>query len=260
MSSALYAGIVTHERFRPKRHRLRYRVFQALFDLDEIDALAGRLRLFAHNRFGLFAFHDADYGDRSGRPLREQIEGHLRYGGIEPDGGPIRLLTMPRVLGHVFNPISIWFCHRRDESLAAIVYEVTNTFHDRHFYLVPVDPDVALGKAGGAVIRQTARKRMYVSPFMDMDMAYDFTIQPPCERIGIVIDGSDGGGKLITACFTGKRRPLDDATLLCAFAISPLLTLKVVAGIHWEALKLWVKGMRIRRRPAPPAETLTIGH
>ena len=253
MQSALYVGAVTHARFRPKAHRLRYRLFLGLFDLDELDTVAGATRLLSRNRFNLFSFHDRDYGDGSERPLREQLEGHLRDAGLAPDGGAIRLLTMPRMLGHVFNPISIWFCHRADGSLLAIVYEVTNTFRDRHSYLIPVD------RHATAPIVQRCAKSLYVSPFMDMDMAYDFTVRPPGEQVLVVIAGGDSAGPLITAAFGGKRRPLDDARLLRAFVGFPLVTLKVVAGIHWEALRLWIKGLGIRRHPAPPEASVTLG-
>jgi hypothetical protein len=253
MNSALYAGTVVHQRLRPKRHRLRYRLAQGLFDLDELDGVAGKLRFLSRNRFNLFAFHDRDFGDGSGTPLRAQIEAHLRAAGLAPDGGPIRLLAMPRVLGHIFNPIAIWFCHRSDGSLLAIVYEVTNTLKQRHSYLIPVT-DGADG-----TIRQSCAKTLYVSPFMDMDMAYDFAIRPPGEKVQIVVNGRDGEGPLISASFAGRRRALTDGALLRIFFTIPLVTLKTVAGIHWEALKLWLKGIRIRRAPAPPEAKVTLG-
>jgi DUF1365 family protein len=253
MNSALYAGTVVHQRLRPKRHRLKYRLAQGLFDLDELDAVAGKLRFLSRNRFNLFAFHDRDYGDGSDTPLRTQIEAHLRNAGLAPDGGPVRLLAMPRVLGHIFNPIAIWFCHRRDGSLLAIIYEVTNTLKQRHSYLIPVT-DGADG-----TVRQSCAKTLYVSPFMDMDMAYDFAIRPPGEKVQIVVNGRDGEGPLISASFAGRRRPLTDGALLRIFFTIPFVTLKTVAGIHWEALKLWLKGMRIRRAPAPPEVKVTLG-
>lgn len=251
-ASALYTGTVVHQRFRPKPHRLRYRMAQLLVDIDEVDPLAGRLRLFSHNRFNLVAFHDRDYGDRSGSDLRGQIEALLRTAGIDFDGGPIRLLTMPRILGHVFNPISTWFCHARDGSLTATVYEVTNTFRDRHFYAIPAD-------AEGGAVHQSCDKALYVSPFMDMDMRYDFALRPPGRSVSLTVTGSDPGGKLIVAGFAGKRRTLDDKALLGLLLGLPLLTLRVVAGIHWEALKLWMKGIGIRRHPAPPEAQVTTG-
>ena len=254
MKSAIYAGEVFHQRFRPRAHRLRYRVFQCLFDLDEIDAMARRLRLFSRNRFNLFAFHDRDFGDRSGNPLRPQVEALMRQAGQEPDGGPIRLLTMPRMLGHVFNPISLWFCHRRDGSLATLIYEVTNTFKERHSYVIPV----AAGQAREAVIRQACDKEFYVSPFMDLDMRYDFTVEPPMEGTKVVVAGSDGQGPLIVAAFSGKRRELSDGALVRAFLRHPLLTLKVVAGIHIEALWLFLKRIGVRRHVASGGDGVSI--
>lgn len=254
MNSALYAGEVIHRRLRPRPHRLRYRLAEGLFDLDELDALDGRLRLFSRGRFNLFAFHDRDYGDGSETPLRAQIEAHLRGAGLAPDGGAIRLLAMPRLLGHVFNPIAIWFCHRRDGSLLALIYEVTNTLKQRHSYLIPVT-----GADGEGAIRQSCAKRLYVSPFLDMDMIYDFAVRPPGETIQVVVNGRDGEGPLIFASFAGRRRAFTDRALLRLFVTIPLFTLKTVAGIHWEALKLWLKGIRIRKPPPPPEAKVTLG-
>ena len=254
MKSAIYAGEVFHQRFRPRAHRLRYRVFQCLFDLDEIDAMASGLRLFSRNRFNLFAFHDKDFGDRSGNPLRPQVEALMRRAGQEPDGGPIRLLTMPRMLGHVFNPISLWLCHRRDGSLATLIYEVTNTFKERHSYVIPV----AAGQARAPVIRQACDKSFYVSPFMDLDMRYDFTVEPPMEHAKLVVAGGDAQGPLIVAAFSGNRRELSDGALAKAFLRHPLLTLKVVAGIHVEALWLFLKRIGVRRHVATGGDGVSI--
>ena len=251
-ASALYTGTVVHQRFRPKPHRLRYRMAQLLIDIDEVDALAGRLRLFSSNRFNLIAFHNRDYGNRSGSDLRGQIETLLRTAGIDFDGGPIRLLTMPRIMGHVFNPISIWFCHARNGRLCVTVYEVTNTFGDRHFYAIRAD-------AEAGTVHQSCDKALHVSPFMDMDMCYDFALKPPGESVSLTITGSDPEGKLIVASFTGKRQALDDRALLGLLLGLPLLTVRVVAGIHWEALKLWLKGVAVRRRPVPAQRCLTVG-
>jgi len=241
MKSAIYAGVVFHHRFRPRVHRLRYRIFQCLFDLDEIDLMAGRLRLFSRNRFNLFSFHDRDFGDRSGRPLRPQIEALMTQTGQTPDGGAIRLLTMPRILGHVFNPISVWFCHRRDGSLSTLIYEVTNTFKERHSYVIPVEAE------SSGIIRQHCEKALYVSPFMDIDMRYDFTVEAPMESTRVIVAGGDGQGPLIVAAFEGKRTEIDDKALVAAFLRYPLLTFKVVAGIHIEAFRLFLKRIGVRR-------------
>lgn len=254
MKSAIYAGEVFHRRFRPRGHTLRYRMFQCLFDLDEIDRIDGACRLFSRNRWNLFSFQDRDYADRSGKPLRQQIEALMRQAGQEPDGGAIRLLTMPRMLGHVFNPLSVWFCHRRDGTLSTIVYEVTNTFKERHSYVIPVTDS----ETDGTLIRQACDKAFYVSPFMDLDMRYDFTVEPPMEKTRVVVAGGDGDGPLIVAAFQGDRRELSDRALLGAFLRHPLLTLKVVAGIHVEALWLFLKKVGVRRHVATPGDGVSI--
>jgi hypothetical protein len=252
LRSTLYAGIVTHRRLRPRPHRLRYRVFWMLFDIDEIGRLPRSLRLFSHNRFKALSFFDADHGDGSGRPLRDQVEDHLRAAGLAPDGGAIRLFCMPRVFGFGFNPLSVYFCYQRDGSLAAILYEVHNTFRERHAYLIPVD------RTAGAVIDQHCRKGFYVSPFMDMDMSYTFRVAVPDQRVMVAIRAADHEGLLLAAALTGERMALTDAALLRALATHPLLTLKVIGAIHWHALRLLLKGLKLRPRPRPPAAPVTV--
>ena len=250
-NSALYVGTVMHRRFKPRRHRLRYRVFWMLIDLDEAAALDAGLRLFSFERFNLFGLRHTDHGDGSRVPLRQQVEKHLATAGLDLAGGAIRLLCMPRMLGYVFNPISVYYCHDREGVLRAILYEVHNTFGERHSYLIKVD------NADGAVVRQRCAKAFYVSPFMDMNIDYEFRIQPPGERISLSIQGSDAQGPVLVASLMGLRREITDGALVRMFVTHPLLTLKVIAGIHWDALKLWTKGMRLRPRPpAPPPVTI----
>ena len=253
-ASALYRGKVMHHRLRPKAHRLNYRVFWLLLDLAEIDGLDRRLRLFSRNRFNLLSFHDRDHGDGSGTALRPQIEDFLARAGIDIDDGPIRLLTMPRVLGYVFNPISLYYCYQADGRLAAVVYEVTSTFGLRHAYVIPVPSE---DQASG-LIRQGAAKALYVSPFMAMEMDYAFRGHAPGDRLDLTIDGLDAEGVLITAVMSGERRPLQDRPLWTATLALPLMTLKVMAAIHWEALKLWLKGVRLTRQPPPARDSVTI--
>lgn len=246
-ASCLYTGTVMHRRFKPHAHRLTYRVFWCLFDLDELPRLPARLRLLSLKGFNLFGFRTADHGDGSGRPLRVQVEAHLAKAGIDLEGGAIRLLCMPRLLGFVFNPISVYYCYGRAGALKALLYQVHNTFGQRHSYLFPVDakPDEEL--------EQRCLKAFYVSPFMDMDIAYRFRVQPPQERVALAIESSDAQGLVLIASLAGERQPLTDTALLRAFVSFPLMTLKVVAGIHWEALLLWIKGMRMRPRPPAPS-------
>ncbi len=204
------------------------------------------------------SFFDADHGDGSGRPLRDQIEGHLRAAGLATDGGAIRLFCMPR-LGYGFNPLSVYFCYQRDGSLAAILYEVHNTSHEWHSYLIPVDRDAGLkGVSGapGAVIDQHCRKGFYVSPFMDMN--YTFRVAVPDQRVMVAIRAADKDGLLLAAALTGERMALTDTVLLRALATHPLLTLKVIGAIHWHALRLLLKGLKLRPRPRPPASPITV--
>jgi hypothetical protein len=249
--SALYDGLVTHQRHSPRRHALRYRLFQLLIDLDELPSLDRRLRLFAHNRLALFSLHDHDHGAGDGRPLRQYVEATLRDAGLDIAGGPIRLLTLPRVLGYVFNPLSLYYCHRPSGELVAVILEVTNTFGERHSYLVEA--------GSGDVVRRSCAKAFFVSPFLGLEMTYDFRLTQPGERVATAIHGRDLAGDLvIAATFAGERRALDDAALLRAFLSHPLITLKVTLGIHWEALKLLTKGVRLRRKPSPPSRPVSV--
>jgi DUF1365 family protein len=248
--SALYVGAVMHRRLRPKLHQFRYRAFWLLIDLDEIPDLTARLKLFSHNRFNLFALHEADLGDGSATPLRMQAERLLAKAGIDIAGGAIRLLCMPRTLGYSFNPISIYYCHRSGGELAAIIYEVHNTFGERHSYVASV-------ATKSDEIRQNCRKAFYVSPFMDMDLAYQVRLTAPAARVAVGINASKGGERVRHASLAGLRRELTDRALLQTFLRIPLVTAKVTLAIHWEALRLWLKGMRLRTRPAAPARATT---
>lgn len=247
---ALYQGQVLHRRLKPVRHVLRYRVFHVLLDIDHIDELAGRLRLFSRNHFNLFAFHDADY--TNGKALRTHAEELMMAAGIEPDGGSIRLLTMPRLLGYAFNPLSTWFCHSADGALSAVIYEVSNTFGERHHYVIAA-------QLGRTVLQQFAPKRFHVSPFLPMDMEYAFRVGIPDERLAIGITVSDLNGAVLSAVHTARRADITDGALLRTALTYPLATLKVTAGIHWEALKLWVKRVPLFRKPPPASNTVTVG-
>ncbi len=251
MTSALYVGRVLHRRLRPRKHHLAYRVYSLLIDIDELDALSRRLRLFSLGRFNLFSFHPRDHGDGSGENLREQIERPLREAGL-PTGGALRLLAMPRLLGHAFNPISVWFSHAPSGVLQAIVYEVNNTFGERHSYLIPV----ADGSA--RIVAQHCKKAMHVSPFLSTDMSYSFRVEPPEAQLCIGVSVLDSEGVVLNARLDAERRPLTDAALLRVFFSHPLLTLKVVAAIHWEALRLWLKGTPVHPHQPAPAQAMTI--
>ena len=257
LPAALVAGPVMHQRLKPLRHRLRYRVFSLLVDLDELPVLHARLRCWSLDRFNLFSLRQADHGPPGDGGLRERIDRLLGDAGFAR-GGPVQLLTMPRVLGYAFNPLSVYFCHAPGGGLQALLYEVNNTFGERHHYLIGVPAQ----DADATLIEQRCDKHMHVSPFLPMDMHYRFRIRPPAadgtRGLSIGVDVHDADGLVLAARYDATPRPLADRALVAALFTHPLLTLKVIAGIHWEALRLWTKGARVHRQPATPAPPLTI--
>jgi uncharacterized protein len=236
--AALYTGRVTHTRLRPFVHKLAYRVFSIWLDVDRLREVAKSSWLFSYNRFGVASFHDKDHGDRRGGPLRPWVETTLVAAGISPPGGAIRLLCFPRILGYVFNPLSLFFCHDREGRLRAVIYEVHNTVGGAHAYVAPVEDDDT------AVIRQGADKVFYVSPFIGMVARYDFALAPPGERFALTIRESVPEGEQLVATHAGERRAFTDAQLAWLLVANPLMTVKVFAGILIEALFLWRKGAR----------------
>lgn len=252
--SCLYRGVVTHARLIPFRHRFVYRVFSMLLDLEEIDALAGKLKLFSHNRFNLFSFFDRDHASRDGTPALEWVRQQLRLAGYEPHEGKTLVHCFPRILGYAFNPLSIYFCHHQSGRLQAILYEVKNTFGQQHCYLIPVEPS----QGDGGTIRQSCDKSFYVSPFMDMTATYRFRLKEPGDKLSILIRQETPEGEALVATHTGTREAMTDRTLLKVALLYPLLTAKVVAGIHWEALKLWIKGAVFHKRPEAPGEPVSV--
>jgi len=253
MDHALYFGEVVHKRTSPIRHRLRYRVFSLYVDLDRLGAVIKSLRLLSYNRFNLVSFHDRDHGPRDGSPLRPWVEAALARVGIDLDGGPVRLLCFPRILGFVFNPLSVYFCYDREARLRAVLYEVKNTFGDQHGYLL----EVPEARQSTDAIDQTCAKTFYVSPFIEMGCRYHFRLHEPEDRLALAIRQTGDAGTSMVATQTGRRRALTDRNLIAAFLRYPLMTVKVVAGIHWEALFIWLKGAPFRHRPQPPGEEVS---
>jgi len=248
-AASLYVGEVMHARLKPVAHRFTYRVFNLLVDLDRLDEAGRQSPLFSIGRFNLFSFHQADHGAGTKDGLRTCVRGLLEDAGVGPADERILLWCYPRVLGFVFNPIAIYFCYDRLGALRAMIYEVRNTFGDKHMYVAPVRD----GELDAAGLRQTQAKLLFVSPFLDMPMTYRFRIQPPTERLLIRILETDPVGPILAATFRGTRRELQSRRLLGLFFGLPLLTLKIVGAIHFEAFRLFAKGLRVRRKPPPPA-------
>jgi uncharacterized protein len=257
LEPALYAGRVMHKRLTPFTHRFSYRVFSLWLDLDRLEETASRLRLFSHNRFNLLSFHDRDHGPRDGTPVRDWLHVLLSDWKLLPAAPRIMAQCYPRLLGHVFNPISVYYVYEtaaEPARLTSIVYEVKNTFGDQHCYVIPVRQE----QQHAALITQQADKGLYVSPFLPLAGHYRFRLNRPGQYLSQLIRQSGAAGEQLVATFTAERQALTDRNILRMVAQHPLMTLKVVAGIHWEALKLWRKGASFHHRPPAPAAPATL--
>lgn len=250
-AALLYPGDVMHARMKPKPHRFAYKVFCLLIDLDRLDEAAAS-PLFSIGRFNLLSFRESDHGseDRSAPKghLRRHVDALLAPTGLDASGGRVLLLCYPRMLGFAFNPLSVYFVYAASGAPVAMIYEVRNTFGEMHTYVCPIEN----GQMNEAGIRQERDKLFYVSPFMAQEMRYRFRILPPGPRVSVRILENDAEGPILAATFTGTPRNLTSWEILKACFAMPLMTLKVVAGIHWEAAKLWFKGIAFYNRPARP--------
>jgi len=253
MSAAaeLYVGQTTHVRFKPQPHKFRYGVFQLLVDVDHLTEAFKGLRTMGVGRFGLFSFDARDHGDRHGQPLRLWVEAQLAAANVAATASQIRLLCFPRILGFVFNPISVFFVYDAEHRLEAVIYEVNNTFGQTHAYVTPA---TGLGDE-----RQEADKALFVSPFYGVEGGYRFRLSPPGKSFDLVIGKQVDGETDFVATLSAERRPLTDGALMKLFFAMPLMTLGVVAAIHWEALRLWVKGAHFYSRPPGPRAGASVG-
>lgn len=247
-AAALYVGNVMHARMKPAGHRFTYSVFSLLVDLDRLAEADGLGRLFSVNHGNVVSFHERDHMSGDYPSLRAYVDALLVTAGIDR-AERVLLVCYPRIAGYVFNPLSVYYAYGDGDRLVALIYEVRNTFGERHTYVCPV----ADGEVTEAGIRQELDKRFYVSPFIGMDMRYRFRMLPPGDEIRWRILETDSEGPLLSATFSGRLRPLDDRTLAPLLLRMPFLTVKIVAGIHFEALRLWRKRVKLVPHPAPPA-------
>ncbi|MEM1021175.1 MAG: DUF1365 domain-containing protein [Pseudomonadota bacterium] len=249
---ALYASEVMHKRFIPREHGFTYRVFSMLIDLDDLPRLdrAGGW-LFGVNRRAPLSFKDRDHGPGDGTPAGEWARALLIEADLGWDGTGLKLLCFPRMWGYVFNPLAIYYALNADGGLAGVLYQVSNTFGERHSYILAGD--------GSPVARHSIDKGFHVSPFMDMDQRYDFTLKVPGERLSVIINEFCAQGRTLIATQHGTRTAFTKANLLKLVARHPAMTLKVVAGIHYEALHLWRKGIQFYKKPTPPQAAVTHG-
>ena len=239
MNSCIYNGEVTHTRFKPVRHFLKYKTFSLLIDLDEINLLDKSIGIFSHNKFNIFSFYDKDHGDRDGGNLKDWVISNLKKFQIKENITNIKVLCYPRILGYVFNPLSIFYCYEKDK-LVAIFYEVKNTFNEQHTYIFKIK--------NNEEIIQKCRKKFYVSPFMDMETFYNFKLLNPNDKLSVFIKQTDADGTILTATQTGDKKEFSFKQLAINFLKYPLMTIKIISSIHYEALLLWKKGAIYRKR------------
>ncbi len=256
VSSALYVGTLQHRRLEPEENDFRYGVYQLLLNLDEIPQLDSRIPFFGHNGFNLTSFHDVDHLWEEARPVREKLARWLDERGRELPDGPVLLLTNARVLGYVFNPVSYFYCLDRQGRVRFVVAEVSNTFGERYPYLLDGSGPEADRAPGDAVVSDR-KKFFHVSPFMDVEgLDYRWMVGPPGSELAVHIDVLDGGRKFFDATLRLERSPLETRTLARALARHPHMTARTIFYIHWQALKLWVRGVPVRSKPAPPEGAL----
>ena len=239
--SYIYNGEVIHKRFKPKVHYFRYKVFSLLIDLDELNTLNDLIPYFSYNRFNLISFYDKDHGYRDGSSLKQWVIKNLKDAGINDQEINIKLLCYPRIFGYVFNPLSVFFVYDKSKSLIAILYEVKNTFGEQHTYVFQIN-------SYQNIIENNCIKKFFVSPFMDLKSEYFFKILIPGNKLSIVIDQRDSEGKLLFASQDGKRCELTSKNLLFSYLKHPLMTFKIISAIHFEALRLWLKGIKLVKK------------
>ena len=235
--SCIYSGQVIHKRFKPKEHFFKYKVFSLFIDLAEINAISKNIPFFSYNKFNLISFFDKDHGDRDGSNLKDWVIKQLEQQSINVENIKIKILCYPRILGYVFNPLSIFFVYDKNENLISILYEVKNTFGEQHTYIFKVESDNKL-------IQNNCSKKFHVSPFIEMDCNYFFRILKPGDRISVIIDQYQASEKILYASQHGKRVDFNSKELFKSYLKHPLMTFKIISAIHFEAFKLWTKGIR----------------
>ena len=239
--SCIYSGIINHKRFKPKKHFFSYKTFSLLIDLSELDELHKKIRLFSYNRFNILSFYNLDHGPRDGTSLSKWVKKILVKSKINISGVRIRLFCFPRFFGYVFNPLSVFYCYDKKLNLKAVLYEVKNTFNEQHTYIFRSTKKSNL-------ILHKCNKKFYVSPFIEMKTFYNFRLSKPKKNINILIKQTDKNGPLLIAQQRGKRITLNSQNLFLQFLKHPLMSFKVIMAIHFEAFRLWSKGVKLVRK------------
>jgi hypothetical protein len=240
-SSCIYNGQVIHKRFKPKEHFFKYKVFSLLLDLSELSLLDKELKIFSYNKFNILSFYDIDHGPRDGTSLISWVKENLNSNNINSNEIKIKLLCYPRVWGYIFNPLSIFFVYDKNSKLISILYEVKNTFGEQHTYVFKIDKDNQL-------FEHSCKKKFHVSPFIEMNCLYYFKILKPTDKLSVVINQNDDSGKLLFASQDGLKNELNNKNLMISYISNPLMSFKIIGAIHFEALKLWIKGIKLVKK------------
>ena len=240
ISSCIYNGNVIHKRFKPKEHFFKYKVFSLLIDLSDLNYLNKKISFFSYNSFNLISFFDKDHGDRDGSSLIDWVKKNLMKNNINSENIKIKLLCYPRIFGYVFNPLSVFFVYDQNENLISILFEVKNTFGEQHTYIFKAE--------NNNLLQHNCSKKFHVSPFIEMNCNYFFRILRPSEKISVVIDQYQLNEKILFASQDGKRVDFNSKELLKSYLNHPLMTFKIISAIHFEAFKLWIKGIKFIKK------------
>ena len=240
-NSFIYTGNVIHKRFKPKIHSFKYKVFSLLIDLSEIDLLDKKLKIFSYNRFNIVSFYDEDHGARDGSPIKNWVIENLKNNNIDTNDVQIKLLCYPRIFGYVFNPLSVFYIYNKNSNLISILYEVKNTFGEQHTYIFNTNINDNL-------IQHVCKKKFHVSPFIEMDCIYFFRLLKPGNKISVIIDQNDKEGKILYASQDGVKNEMNNRNLIKSYLAHPLMTFKIIFAIHFEAFKLWSKGIKFIKK------------
>ena len=236
MTSCIYNGTVIHKRFKPKIHFFKYKVFSLLIDLSELDNLDKKIGFFSYNKFNLISFFDKDHGDRDGSSVISWVKKNLKENDVNCENIRIKLLCYPRIFGYVFNPLSIFYVYDKNDKLISLLYEVKNTFGEQHTYIFKIKEN--------NLLQHNCEKKFHVSPFIEMNCSYFFRTLKPADKISIIIDQYQLNEKILYASQDGKRTDFTTSELIKSYLKHPLMTFKVIVAIHFEAFKLWTKGIK----------------
>ena len=248
--SSIYIGNVIHKRFKPKIHFFKYKVFSILIDLSEINLLDKSLKIFSYNKFNIISFYDEDHGPRDGTSLKEWVVKNLIENKVNTEEIKIKILCYPRIFGYVFNPLSVFFIYNKQSELISILYEVKNTFGEQHTYVFKI-------KENKNLIKNKCKKKFHVSPFIEMNCVYYFKIFKPENKLSVVINQNDESGKILFASQDGVKKILNNKNLLTSYLSHPLMSFKIIGAIHFEALKLWLKGIKLVRKKVKIKNNIT---